>query len=918
MVSILDNKTIAELVVKNGDDYQKINPETLATIVEDVTGTTTETEKTVQEHIDNKSIHLTAEDVEDLTKDNLKSEDIVAGANITVTTDPDTNKVTISTTDHPVEDFLTKEDIKATDDSITVTPSETDNTVSLKVNFPDSSKYLVQQNIKPGNQNITVEYSPDSNNVLISASNNIYTAGDGIAISRDNIVTNTKPDQIISLNPGKNIAITGDYPNFTIIGTNDATLVDWTPNTEYSQGTVVIYENALFECIEDHTSDVGFDESKWKILAGFSAAREFFYNATEETTSITLTDEIPNKEVVIINAGGILQQSQNYDLEPDHKTITFIKPIPAGVIIEVLSMGNMVLHTYDERANIIQWQEGLSFAKGNVCIYNNAMYICLEDNIASEPFDKTKWQLISGYSKVSYFFDVDTETNTITLPLAVDNKESIMVNIGNTLIQSDNYEIDDTGKIITFTDNVEAGARIEVTIFGSMILLNPELPRPYQHSLEYLRVKQDESEYELITKDVVKEDLNIKTLTDFTNKAGYFPQVNENETDFKLVDAKLIAGEVQLRNTQNGFTSEIIYGTIPDTYPEHPYEADDTLVIQPGSIMDSTGTVLLKINSIIIKNPNKKFKVGNNNGSSLKDEQETWIQPVMTSNTQPLGKVITSSAQTDREGYRAMDGLKQTGNGWLTDVTSATWYYTAIYPLRVTAIDFYNQGSGLENRSKDIDIWVAEPSNVVASFTALNEDYGHSHVEIPTPQIDKTIGLTIKNSYGNAVGANEIDIMATFSTTMKKNTKFNVFVISNDTGDIVDIGTESGEIPTLPDGYTRYAKIGSFTSNNTWHLYNNYPTQDLNTIAQSGGFTGTLFENKIESWIQDENKFATKIIEQWGVSTPVNGKVSFPESYKNKLLYVMANGIKILSYDNDGFTVDTSISEEINWVAKGY
>ena len=32
----------------------------------------------------------------------------------------------------------------------------------------------------------------------------------------------------------------------------------------------------------------------------------------------------------------------------------------------------------------------------------------------------------------------------------------------------------------------------------------------------------------------------------------------------------------------------------------------------------------------------------------------------------------------------------------------------------------------------------------------------------------------------------------------------------------------------------------------------------------------------------------------------------------------MANGIKILSYDNDGFTVDTSISEEINWVAKGY
>lgn len=918
MVSILDNKTIAELVVKNGDDYQKINPETLATIVEDVTGTTTETEKTVQEHIDNKSIHLTAEDVKDLTKDNLKSEDIVAGANITVTTDPDTNKVTISTTDHPVEDFLTKEDIKATDDSITVTPSETDNTVSLKVNFPDSSKYLVQQNIKPGNQNITVEYSPDSNNVLISASNNSYTAGDGIAISRDNIVTNTKPDQIISLNPGKNIAITGDYPNFTIIGTNDATLVDWTPNTEYSQGTVVIYENALFECIEDHTSDVGFDESKWKILAGFSAAREFFYNATEETTSITLTDEIPNKEVVIINAGGILQQSQNYTLEPDHKTITFIKPIPAGVIIEVLSMGNMTLHTYDERANIIQWKEGLSFAKGNVCIYDNAMYICLEDNIASEPFDNSKWQLLAGYNKINYFFDIVDETNTITLPSAINDKNSLMINIGNTLIQSDNYDIDSTGTIITFTDNIESGARVEVTVFGNMTLINSELPRPASHSLEYLRVKQDESGYELITKDVLKEDLNIKSLTTFTNNAGKIPQVNEDTSDFNLVDTKTLAGDIKLRNTQNGFTSSITYGIIPQPYPEHQIEANDTITIQPGSIMDSTGTVLLEISSIITKNPNKPFTSGNNNGSSLEDEQETWLQPVMTSNTQPLGTVITSSAQTDREGYRAMDGLKQTGNGWLTDVTSATWYYTAIYPLRVTAIDFYNQGSGLENRSKDIDIWVREPSNVVASFTALNEDYGHSHVKIPTPQIDKTIGITIKNSYGIAVGANEIDIIATFSTSMKRNTKFNVFVIGNDDGSIVDIGTDTKEIPVLPSGYTKYAKIGSFISNNEWHLYDNYPTQDLNTIAQSGGFGGILYSNKIENWVEDENKFATKIIEQWGTSTPVSGVITFPEAFINKTLYVMANGVKILTFDKTGFTIDTNITDPVNWIAKGY
>lgn len=297
MVSILDNKTIAELVVKNGDDYQKINPETLATIVEDVTGTTTETEKTVQEHIDNKSIHLTAEDVEDLTKDNLKSEDIVAGANITVTTDPDTNKVTISTTDHPVEDFLTKEDIKAEDSSISVIPSETDNTVSLKVNFPDSSKYLVQQNIKPGNQNITVEYSPDSNNVLISASNNSYTAGDGIAISRDNIVTNTKPDQIISLNPGKNIAITGDYPNFTIIGTNDAQ----------------------------------------RIVESFTA--------TEGQTTFVASHEIYDKSVLSVNVGNTELTSAAYTLGTDKKTVTLVSGLTAGTLVDLKYFYNLNIGT---------------------------------------------------------------------------------------------------------------------------------------------------------------------------------------------------------------------------------------------------------------------------------------------------------------------------------------------------------------------------------------------------------------------------------------------------------------------------------------------------------------------------------------------------------------------------------------------
>ncbi len=45
-----------------------------------------------------------------------------------------------------------------------------------------------------------------------------YTAGGGIAIN-DNKITNTAPDQIVTLTEGNNIDITGTYPNFTIAAT---------------------------------------------------------------------------------------------------------------------------------------------------------------------------------------------------------------------------------------------------------------------------------------------------------------------------------------------------------------------------------------------------------------------------------------------------------------------------------------------------------------------------------------------------------------------------------------------------------------------------------------------------------------------------------------------------------------------------
>jgi hypothetical protein len=55
--------------------------------------------------------------------------------------------------------------------------------------------------------------------VQLNASGSTYTAGTGIAISGSNVISNTAPDQTVSLTGAGGNVITGTYPSFTITGT---------------------------------------------------------------------------------------------------------------------------------------------------------------------------------------------------------------------------------------------------------------------------------------------------------------------------------------------------------------------------------------------------------------------------------------------------------------------------------------------------------------------------------------------------------------------------------------------------------------------------------------------------------------------------------------------------------------------------
>lgn len=75
---------------------------------------------------------------------------------------------------------------------------------------------------------------------LASGTEAAYTAGTGIGVS-GNVITNTSPDQTVTLTGGGSTSVTGTYPNFTINSTDNnsgGTVTSLTAGTGLSGGTI--------------------------------------------------------------------------------------------------------------------------------------------------------------------------------------------------------------------------------------------------------------------------------------------------------------------------------------------------------------------------------------------------------------------------------------------------------------------------------------------------------------------------------------------------------------------------------------------------------------------------------------------------------------------------------------------------------
>ena len=921
MVGILDNKKIADLVIEKPESeegYEKINPKSLATIIYEDHGETPGTVTAdVQQHIDNTSIHFTKQGlIEELNDKYLKPENVIGKGDIVVSFDSETRELSIETDVPSFDSYMKRSDILPQDETITLTPIEdTENGVYIRANIPDVSNFLVSSNVRAKDDTIFVERDQYSNNVYIKANPINYQAGEGLSIINGTI-TNTMPDKIVGLIEGDNIAIESNYPNFVISAKNKLNITPWEPDFKYVYGDVIIHNKGIYYCAVNESQKSAFDPEDWQVIADYKMTRYDFVTDDEPTQIINLqkdpedpeskglVEPINDTDTLIINVGGIIPISDTYRIRQDGFTLEFDEPIPANTPIEIMILGHSVLNEQDPTANINDWEPNVVYEVGNIVIYEDALYKCIERHPSEEEFDVTKWHILMSYTKDTYEFETTTETSSVTLPedVSIQDKSNIEVNVGNTALLKSSFNIEDDLRTISFESPVEANTKIEVTVYTHGVLSIPEIPNPHGRKNVFLKSNDTGTAYETITKTELLRLLGLYTLTEIYGHNGSVIGVNSRGDDYEFINSNQLSAKVRLRNTTNGFN-------VLNADEVRSKTTHDLITFSSGSTLSEDETVLMATYQTLTKDFSSKWERGTNKGSLIdtdwQDIEWNSARDMVISADSPAERklrVTASVQQSDREGWRALDAFTETGNGWLANTKSGVWQYANgssddYKPLKITKFKFRNQkqnGSSV-TRSKTIDLWISNDTNTddlttkdkikVATFTAYNNNTQETIVNIANPQYGKVFGFDVKDSYGNGIGALHVQMEGYIGSTMAPNTTGYIYVISNDEGNYTDIATSyhyDGEIlpdesvfrisSILPQGYTKFKQIGIFKTDDNSKIWDVYPLEDINKFYINRNFVNqdqlneiidnydSIIEDKVQGFIE-ENTYSKQNVD---------------------------------------------------------
>lgn len=122
---------------------------------------------------------------------------------------------------------------------------------------------------------------------------------------------------------------------------------------------------------------------------------------------------------------------------------------------------------------ISDWNNSIPYVEGQIVIYKNNLFKCTNpDYVVKSDFDYSDWQIIAGYQQYSSFYNSDEPIETITLEKPISSKGFIQINVDNSILQTDQYQLEEDGVTVRFNEPIPANSQINVVSFGNFTLVD--------------------------------------------------------------------------------------------------------------------------------------------------------------------------------------------------------------------------------------------------------------------------------------------------------------------------------------------------------------------------------------------------------------------------------------------------------------
>ena len=393
--------------------------------------------------------------------------------------------------------------------------------------------------------------------------------------------------------------------------------------------------------------------------------------------------------------------------------------------------------------------------------------------------------------------------------------------------------------------------------------------------------------------DKIKISRLVEKLPVLENNTGKIIVTNSNNISY--VDKTKISDLMFIDNTVNSFKITSVNNT--------------TITVTNGSVLSQNNKMINFTGGTF--DVSKSF---NNGGIADKITERLWNQPILISNNSNNCEVTASDINsTTYDAWKAFNGTNTSNTDcWasLDNTNYPHWIQIKIpFPIRVEKFVIQNRAEAT-SCGVVFDILASNDGiNWETLVSVNNKDIipNTAASAINEYQAKKTLkeytyfrynGL-LSNRASGLIGISRFIIVAYYHDYRIPNQYYNIFAIGNDTGES-KILTSIDEIPTLPDGYTEYAKIGFFNVNNDNVTNYYYPSLTLTEAFSHGNVIAESLETIGYRIYSDGWKV------QWGN----NANPTFPIAF--------INIPQIIERDATNVTTTGMTITARNWKVEGY